>query len=82
MPCVIFTDTIYVEDKSWKKQLGKNTVLHLHQFFDICDASKVIAPTGLSDHNFVLWVLQKYKSTKKLKEIQIRLGNNRASSFW
>ena len=45
---------------------------------NICDAPKVIAPIGLSDHNSVLCVLKKSKSMNKRKKIQIRPRNSSA----
>ena len=52
--------------------------LILTNMSNICDAPKVIAPIGLSDHNSVSCVLKKCKSMNKCKKIQIRLRNSSA----
>ena len=56
-----------------KKPTRKSAVLDLilTNMSDICDTPEVIAPIGLSDHNSVLCVLKKCKSTNKCKKIQI-----------
>ena len=65
-----------------KKPTRKSAVLDLilTNMSDICDTPEVIAPIGLSDHNSVLCVLKKCKSTNKCKKIQIHPRNSGAKS--
>ena len=63
-----------------KNPTRKDAILDLilTNMSNICDAPKVIAPIGLSDHNSVLCVLKKCKSMNKCKKIQIRPRNSSA----